>query len=113
MVFDPVMPRIFTLERYYFNANVYFSLQKRVLVIPNGESIDRAAHVWGESLQQLLDNATQRLNLRKQATILYTYDGVKVSGIYVVRPAPMAAWSKADCHCFSPLPGFSNPNLGM
>ncbi|XP_074660217.1 doublecortin domain-containing protein 1-like isoform X2 [Tubulanus polymorphus] len=48
---------------------------KRVLAYPNGESIHRAVYVWGESFQQIVDNATMRLNLKKSVKILYDVTG--------------------------------------
>ncbi|ELU06637.1 hypothetical protein CAPTEDRAFT_220130 [Capitella teleta] len=48
---------------------------KRVLVFPNGENLERAVYVWGESLDQLLDNSTTRLNLRKPAKYVFDLNG--------------------------------------
>ncbi|CAH1787762.1 unnamed protein product [Owenia fusiformis] len=62
-----------TTNRLYGQPNM-----KRVMIFPNGESIKRAVYVWGESLQQLLNNATLRLNLRKDAKILYHILGHKI-----------------------------------
>ncbi len=53
--------------------------QKRALVFPNGESLTRAVYVWGESLQEFLDNASSRLDLRKPAKFLYTIEGQQVA----------------------------------
>ena len=53
-------------------------LQKRALIFPNGESITRAVYVWGESIQEILDNAGTRLNLRKPGKYLYNMDGQQV-----------------------------------
>ena len=50
-----------------------------MIVFPNGDSLTKAAYVWGESLHQLLDNATTRLNLRKHGKFLFTLDGELVS----------------------------------
>ena len=63
---------------FYF-AIFFFNLQKRVLVFPNGESIERAQYVWGESLEQLLDNSNTRLDLKKPARYIFTLEGVHVS----------------------------------
>ncbi|XP_059150633.1 doublecortin domain-containing protein 1-like [Physella acuta] len=51
---------------------------KRVLVYPNGESVERSIYVWGSSLEEILDNATFKLSLRKQAKIIYTVEGQRV-----------------------------------
>lgn len=61
-------------------------LQKRVLVFPNGESPSRAVYVWGESLPQLLYNAAQRLNIRREVKYLFdlTGDLVSDSTLYMV-----------------------------
>ena len=48
-------------------------------VFPNGEDVKQAVYVWGESLQQILENASMRLQLRKVARKLYTLDGSLVS----------------------------------
>ena len=51
--------------------STFFSInRKRVLIFPNGESITRAVYVWGESIQEILDNAAARLNLHKPGKIL-------------------------------------------
>ena len=52
-----------------------FFLQKRVLVHAAGEPPSKAAYVWGESLGQLLDNSTVRLNMSKPAKYIYTQNG--------------------------------------
>ena len=57
--------------------DVFF--QKRVVVFPNGESIERAQYVWGESLEQLLDNSNTRLDLKKPARYIFTLEGIHVS----------------------------------
>ncbi|CAD5115835.1 DgyrCDS4773 [Dimorphilus gyrociliatus] len=48
---------------------------KRILVYPNGESIHRAVYIWGDSLSQLLDHATTRLNLNKASKYIFTVEG--------------------------------------
>ena len=60
--------------------NVIFCLlQKRVLVYPNGEYLERAVYAWGESMAQILDNANVRLNLRKEGRCLFNIEGHLVS----------------------------------
>jgi hypothetical protein len=56
--------------RLYTQPNV-----KRILVFPNGEKIEMAQYVWGESMSQILDNSTTRLNLSKPAKCIFTIDG--------------------------------------
>ena len=56
---------------------IYF--QKRVMVYPNGESVERALYVWGESIEEILECATVKLNLWAQAKYLYDMEGNKVS----------------------------------
>nr|XP_022337319.1 uncharacterized protein LOC111133328 isoform X2 [Crassostrea virginica] len=51
---------------------------KRVLVYPNGESVERALYVWGETLEEILDNATIKLGMWGQARIIYNMEGKKV-----------------------------------
>ncbi len=58
---------------------ILFCLQKRVLAYPNGVSLERAVYIWGENLDQLLESATQKLNLWKKAQIVFTSDGKLVS----------------------------------
>lgn len=48
---------------------------KRILVYPNGESIHRSVYIWGDSLDQLLDHATTRLNLNKASKYIFTVEG--------------------------------------
>lgn len=50
-----------------------------MLVFPNGEKVELAQYVWGETLAQLLDNGATRLNLNKPAKHLFTIDGELVS----------------------------------
>ncbi|GFN87697.1 LOW QUALITY PROTEIN: doublecortin domain-containing protein 1 [Plakobranchus ocellatus] len=52
---------------------------KRVMVYPNGESMERSLYVWGASIEQILCCATQKLGLWKNAKTLYTLDGKMVS----------------------------------
>ena len=54
-------------------------LQKRIMVYPNGESVERAVYIWGDSLDQLLDSASMRLNLWQPAKKFYTMEGKAVS----------------------------------
>jgi hypothetical protein len=44
-------------------------------VFPNGENLERAVYVWGETMEQLLDNSTTRLNLRKPAKFVFDLNG--------------------------------------
>ena len=60
----------------------WHSLQKRALVYPNGDSPEHAMMVWGESLTELLENATLKLGLWKNARTFYTEDGKKVRHSY-------------------------------
>ena len=50
-----------------------------MLVFANGESVERAQYVWGETLEQLLDNSQARLNLRKAVRFVFSLDGRLVS----------------------------------
>ena len=43
----------------------------------------RAVYVWGETMQEILDNAATRLNMRKTGKYLYTVDGQQVEKIYI------------------------------
>ncbi|XP_052801857.1 doublecortin domain-containing protein 1-like [Mya arenaria] len=52
---------------------------KRVQVYPNGESIERTTYIWGDSFQQLLDNASMRLNLWQPAKRLFNMEGKEVT----------------------------------
>ncbi|XP_053391549.1 doublecortin domain-containing protein 1-like [Mercenaria mercenaria] len=52
---------------------------KRILAYPNGESVERATYIWGESFQQLLDSATMRLNLWQPAKRFFTMEGKEVT----------------------------------
>ncbi|KAL3841516.1 hypothetical protein ACJMK2_019650 [Sinanodonta woodiana] len=52
---------------------------KRVQVYPMGESLVRTEYVWGETLDQILDNTTIRLNLWQRAKRLYTEQGKEIT----------------------------------
>ncbi|XP_077995160.1 doublecortin domain-containing protein 1-like isoform X2 [Glandiceps talaboti] len=54
------------------------SQMKRVYIYPNGENPQRALYGWGESMDQLLESATSRLNLRIPAKKFYSPDGLMV-----------------------------------
>lgn len=54
---------------------------KRLMVFPNGEIMERAQPVWGETLAQVLDNASSRLTLRKPAKYLFTMEGRLVENL--------------------------------
>ncbi|XP_046543933.1 doublecortin domain-containing protein 1-like [Haliotis rubra] len=56
--------------RLYLQPNM-----KRVQVFPNGESLERAVYIWGETLDQLLEAATSKLTLWKKAQMFFTSDG--------------------------------------
>lgn len=66
--------KIDTTSRLYTQPNM-----KRVLVFPNGEKVELAQYVWGETLDQLLDNGATRLNLSRPAKHLFTIDGELVT----------------------------------
>lgn len=51
------------------------------MVFPNGESVERAVYVWGETLEEILDSATIKLGLWGQAKIVYNMEGKKVLNI--------------------------------
>ncbi|XP_060074536.1 doublecortin domain-containing protein 1-like [Ylistrum balloti] len=48
---------------------------KRVLVYPNGESVERATYVWGDTIEQVLDSAKLRLGMWQPAKYLYNMEG--------------------------------------
>ncbi|XP_076472192.1 doublecortin domain-containing protein 1-like [Babylonia areolata] len=54
---------------------------KRAMVYPNGESPEHAVMVWGESLPELLQNATVKLGLWKGAKFFFTEDGKKIETV--------------------------------
>ncbi|RUS69865.1 hypothetical protein EGW08_022371 [Elysia chlorotica] len=49
------------------------------MVYPNGETMERSIYVWGASLDEILDSATSKLGLWKNARILYTLEGQQIS----------------------------------
>ena len=63
---------------YFLNS----LLQKRIMVYPNGESVERATYIWGDTLDQLLNNASLRLNLWQPAKRLFTMEGKEVTLLY-------------------------------
>ena len=54
------------------------------MVYPNGESVERAVYIWGDSLDQLLDSASMRLNLWQPAKKFYTMEGKAVSLLWTL-----------------------------
>ncbi|KAH3884070.1 doublecortin domain-containing protein 1-like [Dreissena polymorpha] len=52
---------------------------KRIQAYPNGESVERATYIWGDTFQQLLDSATFRLNLWQPARRFFTLEGNEVT----------------------------------
>lgn len=48
------------------------------MIYPNGESVERAVYVWGETLEEIMDNATIKLGLWAPAKIIYNMEGKKV-----------------------------------
>ncbi|KAL4224512.1 doublecortin domain-containing protein [Mactra antiquata] len=51
---------------------------KRILAYPNGESVERATYIWGDTFQQLLDSATMRLNLWQPAKRFFDMEGREI-----------------------------------
>ena len=49
--------------------------QKRVMVYPNGESLERAVYVWGNTVEEILDNATMKLGMWQRARLLFSMEG--------------------------------------
>ena len=80
-------------SQYFLRDFASPRLQKRVMVYPNGESCERAVTVWGEGLGALLEAATAKLGLWRNARALYTLDGSKVHTTHLVQ----------RCHFFSVL----------
>ncbi|XP_076116553.1 doublecortin domain-containing protein 1-like isoform X1 [Mytilus galloprovincialis] len=52
---------------------------KRVMVYPNGESLERAVYVWGNTIEELLDNSTAKLGMWQKARFIYTMEGKLVT----------------------------------
>ncbi|XP_052066407.1 doublecortin domain-containing protein 1-like isoform X1 [Mytilus californianus] len=52
---------------------------KRVMVYPNGESLERAVYVWGNTLEEILDNSTAKLGMWQKARLIYTMEGKLVT----------------------------------
>ncbi|KAL8603779.1 hypothetical protein ACOMHN_058514 [Nucella lapillus] len=59
---------------------------KRAMVYVNGENADHAVMVWGDSLSQLLENATLKLGMWKSARALFTQEGKKVETMDDIQP---------------------------
>lgn len=57
--------------------------QKRVLVFPNGETIDKGVFVRGEDLDQLLEQAKLKLSPWKKFKCFFTVEGKLVSQDFV------------------------------
>ena len=72
------------------------------MVYPNGESMERSIYVWGASIDEILDSATSKLGLWKNARILYTLEGKMVSPEHWYNFSyKLASWSKSDMSlCF-------------
>jgi hypothetical protein len=54
---------------------------KRLMVFVNGEKIELAQYVWGETIAQILDNSTVRLKMAQSAKYLFTLDGNLVDNL--------------------------------
>ncbi|XP_061182929.1 doublecortin domain-containing protein 1-like [Saccostrea echinata] len=78
---------------------------KRVMVFPNGESVERAVYVWGETLEEILDNATIKLGLWGQARIIYNMEGKKVEKFNEI--------NKDELLCVSMGKSFSKPKNAL
>ncbi|ESO97509.1 hypothetical protein LOTGIDRAFT_152600 [Lottia gigantea] len=50
----------------------------RVMVYPNGESSERAVYINAENLEQILENATLKLNLWKKAKLIFNEEGKQI-----------------------------------
>ena len=70
--------------------------------------MERSIYVWGASIDEILDSATSKLGLWKNARILYTLEGKMVSlEQWYNFSYTLASWSKSDmslclrlCICF-------------
>ncbi|XP_071830359.1 doublecortin domain-containing protein 1-like [Apostichopus japonicus] len=51
---------------------------KRILVYRNGSNPEKASHCWGASIPELLRDASLRLSLHREATLLFTEFGSRV-----------------------------------
>lgn len=49
------------------------------MVYPNGESLERAVYVWGNTVEEILDNSTAKLGMWQKARLIYTMEGKLVS----------------------------------
>jgi len=49
------------------------------MVYQKGASVRKAVYVWGETLAEILADASERLDLPRPAKLLYDEDGSKVS----------------------------------
>ena len=49
------------------------------MVYMNGESSRRWVHIWAESLDEILGQATERLGLSRHAKLIYDDKGQRVS----------------------------------
>ena len=50
-----------------------------MLAYVNGEPISRAQYIWGSDLEQILQNATSRLNIRRAAKVIFSLHGQQVN----------------------------------
>ncbi|XP_059508100.1 doublecortin domain-containing protein 1-like isoform X2 [Stegostoma tigrinum] len=58
----------------YIQPNV-----KRVLAYLNGDFTDQGTYAWGKTIQELLENCTARLKLRRTAKTLFSPDGERIT----------------------------------
>nr|CAB3263220.1 uncharacterized protein LOC104266468 [Phallusia mammillata] len=63
-----------------FNRELYRQpIKKRVMIYQKGDSVRKAAYVWGESIGEILADATVRLGMAKDARSLYNEEGMRIT----------------------------------
>ncbi|XP_076817747.1 doublecortin domain-containing protein 1-like isoform X1 [Clavelina lepadiformis] len=70
--------------------------RKRVLVYLNGDSSKRALYVWGESMSEILADATVRLGMHRRARFLYAEDGSKVTNFDLIERDSLLCVTSGD-----------------
>ncbi|XP_041366917.1 doublecortin domain-containing protein 1-like [Gigantopelta aegis] len=93
---DQSRPSSANFSRLYRQPNL-----KRVMVYPNGESLERAVYVWGETLEEILDLATVKLDMWKQAKYIFTSEGIPITSFDDLE--------RDQLICISPIKTFKRP----
>lgn len=79
-----------------FKWQHYLNMQKRVMVYLKGESPKTAAYIWGESISEILEDASVRLEIQRGAKSLFTESGVRVTSFEMIERDSLLCVTSGD-----------------